>query len=413
MIAVGLQQVNRYLWERQGFDLRRSWEPSAALNAQLGLYGFGPSLYPGLLARYRDLSFSEVGRALDEERSLVRLDGMRLSLFAVPRPLFPVLVQAYRQNHTAFLDRFLAKFGLSGEEIEQLTERALALLQDQNLTTAQIKKVLAPLSTPAQAGFSYLLARAAAQGLVVRARTRGSWKSTQFEWALLENWLPGLDLEALDPAEARLALAREYFAAYGPATLADFRWWSGLSAEEAAATLESLAEELVRIEIRGLEGEYLLRRQDLEALLACPEEGFPPEAPALSLLPVWDAYLMAYRSRRRYLEEACYDRVYDRSGNCAPVILLNGSVAGVWDLEDARGTITVKGAFFETQDGLAWEAFRQAATRLGAALLALPEEAAWEEGRVRLLRCPPPPSLASASQNRFHFPLRDIHGEEI
>ncbi len=410
MISAGLEQVNRYLWERQGFGRRRAWSEAAPLSAQLGLYGFGPSLYPALLARHQDFTFEQAGRELDERRALVRMDAMRTSLFAVPRPLFAAVHRAFRESVLASIDRLLANYGLEPEDYTNTCRRALDCLSRRSLPAAALKKELQPLSLPAGEALPRLLARMAAEGLLVRARTRGSWKSTQFEWALLEDWLPGVDLQAPDPEQARMEAARLYLAAYGPAAAADFRWWSGLRAEEAGRTLQALAPETARLEIRSLTGEYLLLQEDLEALLSTPEQAPWADGPRVSLLPVWDAYLMAYRQRERYLEPAWYDRVYDRSGNSAPAILLDGQVAGVWDLEEERQGLTLKAAFFESPPPGAWGALRQAAEALGAAVLGAQADPARP---LQVLRCPPPASLAQAPQNRFHHPLREIPGEPL
>ena len=43
---------------------------------------------------------------------------------------------------------------------------------------------------------------------------------------------------------------------------------------------------------------------------------------------------MGYRDRERFLDTDRRDWVYDRGGNAAPVVLLDGRVGGVWDLTD-------------------------------------------------------------------------------
>lgn len=41
---------------------------------------------------------------------------------------------------------------------------------------------------------------------------------------------------------------------------------------------------------------------------------------------------MGYRERQHFVDAESYGLVYDRSGNATTTVLLNGRVAGVWDL---------------------------------------------------------------------------------
>ena len=41
-------------------------------------------------------------------------------------------------------------------------------------------------------------------GLLVRGRPRGTWRSSLYEYALVRDWLPGVDLAALQGRELRL-----------------------------------------------------------------------------------------------------------------------------------------------------------------------------------------------------------------
>ncbi len=43
---------------------------------------------------------------------------------------------------------------------------------------------------------------------------------------------------------------------------------------------------------------------------------------------------MGYKDRDRYLDGAYYGHVYDRSGNATTSIMVDGRIAGVWDIDD-------------------------------------------------------------------------------
>src|SRR3954469_11974682 len=78
----------------------------------------------------------------------------------------------------------------------------------------------------------HLLGHAELQGLLCSGAPRGN----QATWALLARRAPHPGAE-LPREEALAELARRYFRSRGPATAADFAWWSGLSPADARAGL--------------------------------------------------------------------------------------------------------------------------------------------------------------------------------
>jgi hypothetical protein len=165
-----------------------------------------------------------------------------------------------------------------------------------------------------------------AQGLLVRARPQGTWRSSLYEYAALANWLPGLDLESVTPQEARAWLVRRYLAAFGPVTINDVQWWTGFSKGETDEALRALEPAIVETSIEGLGTAYLMLKTDEQLL-----DGFaPPTAPYVFLLPSLDPYIMGYRDRRRFLDPTHHSKVFDRAGNAMPTVWVGGRVAGAW-----------------------------------------------------------------------------------
>jgi hypothetical protein len=94
-----------------------------------------------------------------------------------------------------------------------------------------------------------ILYRAAQVGLICLGDPRGK----QATYTLLDEWLPP-EREAdkeLPREDALKQLAQRYFTSHGPATLADFAWWSGLAAGEARAALEMASPGLAQALFEG------------------------------------------------------------------------------------------------------------------------------------------------------------------
>ena len=74
-----------------------------------------------------------------------------------------------------------------------------------------------------------------AEGALV-ALAPSSLRSNAFAYVAVEAWLGG-PLEPVDPEDALAWLAGDYLRAFGPARVADFRWWAGTTAARAQAAV--------------------------------------------------------------------------------------------------------------------------------------------------------------------------------
>ena len=306
-------------------------------------------------ARVRALTPAAVEHALYDERSLVRLLGMRRTMFVVPVELAAIVqassTRALVPVQRALLIKHLEAGGVTGDGERWLqaamrdTVRALAargqakateLSQDvpalrEKLTMAQDK----PYAATAAVG-SRVLFLLAAEGRIVRGRPLGSWTSTLYRWVPMEHWLPG-GLEALDTDEAAAALVRRWLRAFGPGTYADLKWWTGWT----AALLERALARVAPVEVTLDGGATGLVLADDEAPVAAPAE------PWAALLPALDPAPMGWTARDWYLG-LHRARLIDRSGNIGPTVWWNGRIVGGWaqraDGEIALGLLEDPGA---------------------------------------------------------------------
>ncbi len=392
-----LEQINHYLWRRQGFAGDQDGASRPVLDSVIGIYATAPTCYLSLLARNPNFRFTDLDDWMYAQRQAVRIRAMRYSNFIIPVRLLPTVFQATNSALANPLKQMF-KMGVSESQYQELAAQIEQILDAGTLTAGEIRAALPPEMAALGPALTYAAPQMCAEGRLVRARVRGGWKSDLYEYARFDRWLPSVNLDEISPEEARVVLARAYFDSYGPATAEDFRWWSGLSKTDANRAVTALDSELLPIESNG--ADYLLLAEKKDAL-----RDRPAEAPqGVRLLPVWDAYLMAYKDRARLVPEQCYDYVYAKTGDATSTVLLNGTVGGIWDFEEAKKTLIVKVALFEKAKPPVWRELEQWVVRLAEAT---------GYHSASLVRCDVPVTLKGGSQNLFKSPLKGVEGETV
>lgn len=237
-----------------------------------------------------------------------------------------------------------------------------ALAGGRNLTRTELGKVLGRARiSPEGQRLPHLLARAELDGLIVSGPRRGK----QFTYAVLDERAP--KARRLSRQEAIAELVRRYFQSHGPAQIADFVWWSGLTTADARAGIA-------------------LARPDLQRLVADDKEyWFDAQAASTSraghvahLLPNFDEYTVAYRDRTAALEPGrAFDSTLFSFGSIlSNVVTVDGRVRGAWrrtaDRESVRVQVRALGRLKPAEAALVEEAGR----RLGR-FLERPVEVSW------------------------------------
>jgi len=174
---------------------------------------------------------------------------------------------------------------------------------------------------------SHLLGRAELEGIICSGATRG--KAATF--ALLAARAPRP--AAAWPRERALAeLARRYFRSRGPATVADFVWWSGLRPAEARAALESVRPELARDTLDGREA------------WRDPEGAVAPRAALADahLIPPFDELLIAYKDRGAVLDPQHATHMNAGGGMLPGAVVLGGRVVASWRRTLVRDEVAVQ-----------------------------------------------------------------------
>lgn len=302
----------------------------------VGLHGTDPtSFYLAARARVRQLSVGAMEEALYERRDLLRLLGMRRTLFVAPIELAGV-IQAASGNDIARVERnrLLKWIGeadisanpaawlkmASGKAMKALARGGPSLLGDLSKEVPELREQIhlgaGTKWAVSQAVASRIVFQLAAEGKVARGRPRGSWISGQHRWVTMVDWIDG-GLPLMPADSARENLIRRWLATFGPGTLADLKWWTGWTMAQLRNTLASVA--VVEVDLEGTRGIALAEDLDPEA----------PVEPWVALLPALDSTPMGYAHRDWFLGPH-KSRLFDSNGNIGPSVWCDGRIVGGW-----------------------------------------------------------------------------------
>ena len=331
------------------------------------------TVYLAARARTLDPGVAAVEQALYEDRALVRILGMRRTMFVEPVELMGVVqaacTDAIATQQRRLLADLVGRAGLADdppgwiEDVEKVAVRALEarggatateLAKDDPRLAQQIVLAEGKPYEGRQSVVSRILLLLAAEGRIVRGRPRGSWVSGQYRWSVVDAWLPdGVPPWSLQEAQAELV--RRWLRGFGPATIADVKWWTGLPMGQVRRAVAATG--AVEVDLDGTPG--LVLPDDLNPV--------PAPEPWVALLPALDPTTMGWAGRDFYLGPH-RPALFDRNGNAGPTIWLNGHVVGGW-AQRATGEVVLR--LLEDVGTDASEAIEAEAARLTAWLTPL------------------------------------------
>jgi hypothetical protein len=341
MEELTLRQLNRLTLAKQGL-LERAKGSSVAWTGRLcGIHAqipTTPSL--SLLARLEDFRRSSVDEGL-RRRRLVKRWLMRGTLHIIPTGELPLYHQAMKGAWGTSLGRFLERRGLPPREVREsaLYPLVLKVLGDGPLPRNEIEarvRTLLPAELRGREGFSAWggsFKEMAYDGLIVHGPSSGG----EAPLASVERWLPGVNLRAMDEAEALRGLARRYFAAYGPATGQDLASWSGIPASSLRPAVEAIKDDLLEVALVAQRGRYWTPKADAKLLARVEGADAPPR-----FLPRFEVLLLAYRDRSRIVDPLLFRRVMPPAAQMEATFLVDGRVAGTWGTARRGKDLTVK-----------------------------------------------------------------------
>jgi hypothetical protein len=214
---------------------------------------------------------------------------------------------------------------LAGVDIDAVVAAGRALVEERPMTNAELGPVLKKRWRDRDAG---ALAQAVRILLpMVQVPPRGVWgQGGAARHTTLESWV-GKPLVAADAED----VVRRYLAAFGPATAADVRTWSGLVG--AGAILERL-----RPRLRTFTDEKGRELFDVRGgALPDPQTPAPPR-----FLPEYDNVLLGHADRGRVIDDALRKSLIYTDGTHFGIVLVDGYARAAWSFVRAGDRVTLR-----------------------------------------------------------------------
>jgi uncharacterized protein YcaQ len=273
---------------------------------------------------------------------LVKTSCMRQTLHLLPSADFSIYISALRRSRLAALLRGMAKFGMTARDLDALNGLVMEVLRSGPMSQRDLNAAIRPKLNKRIQGwaerFWSLCRPAAVEGLICYGPEQETGRRGDVVFVRTDQWLP--KQKKVDEITSQRLLLRSYLGAYGPATVQDFAFWSGISMKDSKEVWNSLAQELAEVSIEGQRKSILSRDCDELA-----ESNFDGEV--VRLLPGFDPYLLAHAQKDHILSDRHYKRVYRNQGWITPVILVDGRIAGIWSFVKKGKALSLRAELFE------------------------------------------------------------------
>lgn len=303
-----------------------------AADSLLGLHSARlPSAYMILQARLNNVKPADLSAKLYSERKLIKLRCMRKTLHSVSFTLAPIVHKATLSLRTSDCKRYFINNRISERDVIRVENIITDILATTELNTDTIlvhiqSKFGKKLSTEA---IKVIVKQYWEKGKLCYVNKSNHWGKEKRFYALTENFYPELNLNKFTEAEAQTLLILEHVKRYGPVTVGDISWWSGLSKKIVRDCIGKMSPLLTTVRIEGyLEYCYMTNEMFSEYQLFKSHK----DLHWLELFAYEDSTLKGYfETRFRYVDNANYKLLFNQIGEVRASIISDGVAIGIWN----------------------------------------------------------------------------------
>lgn len=323
--------LNRALLARQLLLARVRESPAATIERLVGMQAQAPNLpYVGLWARLEDFATDSLSRLITA-RKAVRMSLMRNTIHLVTaRDAFRLKPLFHELAHRGYMHGSPWGRNVTPAELETIAAAGRDIMSERPRTVAELARILGER-------FPGRDAQAMAYGVrytvpLVFTPPRGVWQGKgPVTLTTFDAWLGRPPGPALRPEDVVL----RYLAAFGPASPADMRAWSGLALR---TSFDKLRPKLVTFRDE--------RGNELFDVPRAPRPSADTLAP-VRLIPDYDNILLAHADRSRIMPSGRHLGMFSSNGVMQGAVLVDGFVRAMWVPRRVKSTTTLEISPFE------------------------------------------------------------------
>jgi hypothetical protein len=343
-MSIAIQTIRAWWSHRQGLDGSRKSATPAEVLAGTGWARSVGGAAPYLTLHARAGTTREAADAALAATEIQELPAARGCTYLVPATDYALALlvgQPFRESEM----KVARKLGVTDAEIDKLCAAVLKALAKSTLEPEEIRTAVgAAARNLGEEGkkkgvtttLPVALGKLQAEGEIRRVPINGRIDQQRYKYA---RWNPSpLATTTLDPDDAYTELARRYFQWIGPATIAEFQWFSGLSGKDAKAAIAPLG--LIALDDR------LLFSEDLEKLKSFKV----PKAPQYVLVSSLDGIAGLRRDATSLSDSGALKAYNGMIEFPNHAILDRGTLVGLWDYDPASEAIVWKSFIPKNKD---------------------------------------------------------------
>lgn len=312
-----------------------------------------------LFSRVEGISPENVRSALWQDRSLIKTWAMRGTLHLLSASELPLYIAARDWHNNTSWSNYFAEYGLAPAQQEAFLSAVPHVLEQGPMTRQQLADALAKHTGIARlrelivsANWGSPLKPSAYRGDLCFGPSQGQNVTFVNPKTWVGSW------QSLEPEQALKEIVRLYLQAYGPATPDNCAQWWGIGKTAITKLFQAMADELEEVEVEGWRAFALSATLEPMQNLAA--------AKVVRLLPLFDAYTLGLgRGIEPILSQAYKKLIFRPQGWISAVVLVNGSIQGVWQSTTRRAQADVRVRLFSPPTARMRKGIESEAKRLG------------------------------------------------
>jgi hypothetical protein len=349
MIHLRLRPIQNYVFSKHNImpETQEQFIENVATNL-VGIHSARLSTaYVALVSRAVKFEPKNLRENLYITRNLIKLRCMRKTLHILPFEIAPIAHTATLSFRITDCERLFQLLKISNSVIsnlqclltEKFSERIFSSQEAEQIVSSQ-KAVELPVFEKkifAKALVKYMWET----GILCYVNTSDRWDSEKRYYAFTKLFYPELDLDLMSVYEAEYQLIYHHISKYGPVSLKDISWWSGLGVGKVRKHLSKMEGHhiVIRTFIESSSTEFYMTSEDYQSFV----EHKAIEKKWVCLLAYEDPSLKGYfESRWRYVSDKYYSVLFNQIGEVRASVVAQGKVVGLWEWDKKVKKINVK-----------------------------------------------------------------------